>query len=574
MGTGSVEPALDGCESATGHAPCPAIAEPATKRAGSQRAVACGQRLEVEFGPVLRTALGIGQQPRGLLFEIVLVLSPARRDIQEMVEGPASERGLDGRQHRRAQAAPRVAGREIGRILGPRDASRVEKAPQLGARGAEQRADQGRPHLAHSGQPAKAGAAQKTEQHGLDLVVAGVPEQDEAAAFARGDLLQRSVAPPPQRVLVAAAGIERGAVERGAASLGRCADQRRLAGRLRPEAVVDARHVKGQAEPRRQQPRDLEEGHRVASPGHADEHRLAGDAGPPQHTLGARDRTVHEEGQGGRRHRGPIMPLPRLQIEAPGWKEGSAFVTIAVPMNDVTKRTRAAATATISILLMLSAVAAPAAATEPPTPAPGQQVPAHAAGGWPTATTGDNAKPARTAEQQAAIDAVANELKRLANEYGPDSVVLQAKFLIRAMGAGAMGPTEVRVAGPSPGVVPAHLEIDIETGLYFDGRTTTAESRRDTVWKDVAVPVLDEMVTFKIEPSALELVFLFDVQEVEPGLKLDPSEPARHEAFRVRLTREVLEDLIADRLAGDAVREKVVFTEPATVDRPVAPRTP
>ncbi len=220
-----------------------------------------------------------------------------------------------------------------------------------------------------------------------------------------------------------------------------------------------------------------------------------------------------------------------------------------------------------AILLGPAAVTA-VASDDAPLPAKGETVPKHAAGGWPTSVTGDDKKPGRTPEQQAALDEVAGELKRLANQYGPDSVILQSKLLIRSMSAGAIGPTEVRVAGPSTGEAgPGHLEIDVETGLVFDEKTTTAESRLDTVWKDVALPVLDEMRSFNIAPGSLELVFLFDVQKVAAGEVPTVSEESRHEAFRVRLAREVLEDLVADKVVGDATREKAVFTPAVPVAR-------
>jgi len=250
-----------------------------------------------------------------------------------------------------------------------------------------------------------------------------------------------------------------------------------------------------------------------------------------------------------------------------GWKAARAFASIPPFMKFVTSPLSLLASATCGLAFVFTTLPVLAADSAAPTPAPGQTVPPHAAGGWPSSTTGDDKKPARTPEQQAQLDAVANELKRLANEFGPDSVVLQAKLLIRAMSAGALGATEVKVAGASSVAGPEHLEIDIETGLFFDGRSTTPESRRDQVWKDVAMPVLDEMVSFKIEPSALELVFLFDVQDPAPGLPVDPSLPSRHEAFRAQLSRALLEDLIADRAVGDAVREKVTMTAPAPVAR-------
>lgn len=228
----------------------------------------------------------------------------------------------------------------------------------------------------------------------------------------------------------------------------------------------------------------------------------------------------------------------------------------------------------LSHVLLAASLLAPCGAladNDAPVAAPGQVVPPHAAGGWPTTLTDDDQKPKRTPEQQARLDEVAGELKRLANDFGPDSVVLQSKFLIRSMSSGAMGPTEVKVAGPSPSAA-GHLELDVETGLYFDGRTTTPESRRETVWKDVALPVLEEMKSFKIEPSALEVVFLFDVQDLEPGLHLDPTEPARHEAFRVQLSKPLLDEMVADTVVGDAVREKVTISAPVPVERPASAR--
>lgn len=226
-----------------------------------------------------------------------------------------------------------------------------------------------------------------------------------------------------------------------------------------------------------------------------------------------------------------------------------------------------------AFILLGVTIAGPAAATEPPIAAPGGEVPKHAQGGWPTALTDQEDKPKRSPEQQKHLDSVATELKRIANTHGPDSVVLQAKFLMRSMAAGAIGPTEVRVVGPSTGPAgPDHLEIDVETGIYFSGKLTTPETRRDIVWKEVVMPVLDEMVSFKIEPASLDLVFLFDVQdEVATVEQLDPTAAARHEAFRVRLGRPMLEEMIDDTIVGDAVREKAELSPAVTVERVALP---
>jgi hypothetical protein len=237
------------------------------------------------------------------------------------------------------------------------------------------------------------------------------------------------------------------------------------------------------------------------------------------------------------------------------WKGRAAFVTVPLPM--------IAPPASVALrLFRLTALASlltvgPAGATDPPIPAPGQTVPPHAAGGWPTNLTGDDQKPKRTPEQEAHLNSVAQELKRLANEHGPDSVVLQSKFMVKSMSSGAVGPTEVRVAGPSAVAGNDHLEIAIETGIYFDETTTTEESRREKIWSDVALPVLDEMMSFKIEPAGLDLLFFFDVQPLSGERGFDPTEAHRHEGFRVTLGAPLLNDLATDQVAGDAVRTKV-----------------
>lgn len=241
------------------------------------------------------------------------------------------------------------------------------------------------------------------------------------------------------------------------------------------------------------------------------------------------------------------------------------------------RRTRPALVASLPFLLAALAAIAPsparAGSTDAPIPAPGSALPDHAAGGWPTELTGDDKKPQRTPEQQANLDAVTAELARLAKSHGPDSVVLQSKLLMRSTAAGAVGPVEVKVAGASPVAGADHLEIDVETGLYFDSRSTTPESRRDAVWKDVAVPVLDEMKSFRIEPAALELVLLYDVQEAgkpataDEVASFDPTAPSVHEAVRVRLGRALLDGIASDAVAADAMRDGAVFSPEAPAPR-------
>lgn len=213
----------------------------------------------------------------------------------------------------------------------------------------------------------------------------------------------------------------------------------------------------------------------------------------------------------------------------------------------------------LSLVALAAALIPPAwvGATEPPTPAPGQTVPLHAAGGWPTDTTGDDKKPTRTPEQQANLDSVSNELKRLVRDFGPDSVVLQAKLLVKAMAASPAVATEVGVTGPSKVAGAEYLEINVGTGLHLEAKNTTAQSRRAQVWKDIAAPVLDEMKSFKIQPSGLELVMRYEVADSTTAFP----EP-KPEGFRAAIPRSVLEKMIVNETTAEAIAASPDFFRP------------
>ncbi|HYC53362.1 MAG TPA: hypothetical protein VEL28_00260 [Candidatus Binatia bacterium] len=152
---------------------------------------------------------------------------------------------------------------------------------------------------------------------------------------------------------------------------------------------------------------------------------------------------------------------------------------------------------------------------------------------------------------------LAAELRRIASAHGPDSVILQTKLLMRSLAAGAIGPTEVRVAGPSARLGKDYLEIDIDTGIIFAEPETTQNGRTDAIWREVAGPVLEDMKSFHLDPGGLELVFQFGVQATAD--KPDAAKPSRFETFSVSLPASKLASAALENQDSEAIRAVADF---------------
>ncbi|MBI5505603.1 MAG: hypothetical protein HY899_12450 [Deltaproteobacteria bacterium] len=167
------------------------------------------------------------------------------------------------------------------------------------------------------------------------------------------------------------------------------------------------------------------------------------------------------------------------------------------------------------------------------------------------------------------INEVSIELRRIADAHGPDSVALQAKFLLRSAAAGAMGPTEVKVVGPSTRLGAEYLEVVVDTGLFFEEAASSAQDRADQVWSRLAAPALEEMTSFQLKPAGLDLVFLYRVQDLSGSATgaLDPSVAGRTERLAVSLDSALLDSVARDQVAGDALRRAVGFDTAALPER-------
>ena len=152
------------------------------------------------------------------------------------------------------------------------------------------------------------------------------------------------------------------------------------------------------------------------------------------------------------------------------------------------------------------------------------------------------------------VQSLAQELARVAHDHGSDSVALQASLLLETMRAGAVGPSEVRVAGVSPREGAEFLEIAVGTGLIFDSDTTDLATCSQRVWASVAAPVLSRMERFDLRPGGLELVFTYGLQSFSrlDDREADPAEPHEPHTVRFVLPASVLDDLAVHRITIDA----------------------
>jgi len=163
---------------------------------------------------------------------------------------------------------------------------------------------------------------------------------------------------------------------------------------------------------------------------------------------------------------------------------------------------------------------------------------------------------------QEKLGKLAKELSQVANAHGPDAVALQVGLLVRAMQAGAVDATEVRVVGPSPEAGETFLRIELLSGLIFDAKTSTPTGRARTLWRDVAAPAIDGLESYATTPPNLELVIDYGLQDFEllSDRKPDPTERYDHRRMRFEVPEDVVHDCVAGaQAAADALGSSRVF---------------
>ena len=162
------------------------------------------------------------------------------------------------------------------------------------------------------------------------------------------------------------------------------------------------------------------------------------------------------------------------------------------------RRKRSVSRGAIALVVSLSLSPSPAGAIDAPEQG--------------TSLSPEDAGSSREAVQDQ-ISGLVEELRTLAESYGPDVVLLQAALLLETIRAGAIAASEVSVEGVSALPAGDHLRIRVLTGQIFDRAASTPRSRLEHMWNRVAAPALDRMERFDFRPASLELVLGFGLQD-------------------------------------------------------------
>ncbi len=158
--------------------------------------------------------------------------------------------------------------------------------------------------------------------------------------------------------------------------------------------------------------------------------------------------------------------------------------------------------------------------------------------------------------RQRAAQGLASSLQETVRAHGADAVVLQASLLMAALSAGALGPTQVSVIGPTPVAGPEFLRIIVDTGIIFDSDTTNAAGRSDVVWRDVATPALARLVSTDLKPAGVDLVIGYAMQSYQLNHtdKPDLDRHLQHGEARFSIPADALKQLVAGRLPIEELR--------------------
>jgi len=164
------------------------------------------------------------------------------------------------------------------------------------------------------------------------------------------------------------------------------------------------------------------------------------------------------------------------------------------------------------------------------------------------------------------LQSLASELAAIADKYGNDSVALQASLMVESLRAGALAPTEVRVAGPSKQAGSEYLRFEVATGLIFDSRTSSERSCAAEIWRSVAAPVLAKMDGFDIRPAGVEFAFSYGLQDfsLNQGHRAEADQPYELFSLSIAIPAETLAALAAGEISTDDVlsRSRRVYSRP------------
>ncbi len=185
----------------------------------------------------------------------------------------------------------------------------------------------------------------------------------------------------------------------------------------------------------------------------------------------------------------------------------------------------------------------------------------------------------RSAEQPSSRQEIAEAMRELEGSYGKDAVALEGQLLGQAARSGSVLPAVISVPGIRERDGTRFLAFDLDTGIVFNDRDTTAEQRASEVWTQIVVPSLRQFPTLTLPADGVALLISYrhrpyaDLAELRTHLRDDPG-PTEAAAFYVRIkdaaeftaTRITSQQLV-DRstVLVDGTARRLTVTEPTPI---------
>jgi len=184
-----------------------------------------------------------------------------------------------------------------------------------------------------------------------------------------------------------------------------------------------------------------------------------------------------------------------------------------------------------------------------------------------TAVLGEEA---RSAEQPSSRQEIAQAMQELERAYGKDAVALEGQLLGQAVRSGSILPAVVAVPGIRERDGARFLAFDLDTGIVFNDRDTTAEQRPAEVWTQIVVPSLQQFAALKLPADGVAFLISYrhrpyaDLAELRAHLR-DDAGPTEVAAFYVRLADAA--ELAAKRITSQQLVDRSVVLVDGTARR-------
>lgn len=142
---------------------------------------------------------------------------------------------------------------------------------------------------------------------------------------------------------------------------------------------------------------------------------------------------------------------------------------------------------------------------------------------------------------------IAELLRDTRERYGADAVILQVQLLQYAVQAGSILPAGVRVRGVEVHNTHRYVVFSVETGMIFNSRDSTQQSRMHRVWSDIVIPTLGRLTTCDVPADGIALELSYFHRPYQRSTELQEtaeSNPGRGERAALHLLRR---DILAFR---------------------------